>query len=229
MLNWYWHLECLLMTVSKLSVKEVLAEEQRFRIQRMYNMAFWNSKCCGRLTYSIGWALDYYQLEDVYFWKPYPMLVQEIMVVLNNLRTVYLRSLPLGSSNMMLLSLLMSSMVVLMVSISLWILSTWKHKMNVTTHSLINLQQKLGCYTVLLGRQFLTFWRNVVLHSQSTDSVSRHVLVSVALNIFPFYAYVCLPEDGNTRAETCCSFCLVWWVSVDCCKMYCMGYHWSVW
>jgi hypothetical protein len=47
------------------------------------------------------------------------MLVQEIMVVLNNLRTVYLRSLPLGSSNMMLLSLLMSSMVVLMVSISL--------------------------------------------------------------------------------------------------------------
>jgi len=35
-----WQLECLLMAVSELSGKEVLAEEQGFRIQRWYNIAF---------------------------------------------------------------------------------------------------------------------------------------------------------------------------------------------
>jgi hypothetical protein len=35
-----WQLECLLMALSELSGKEVLAEEQGFRTQRRYNMAF---------------------------------------------------------------------------------------------------------------------------------------------------------------------------------------------
>jgi hypothetical protein len=69
--------------------------------------------------------------------------------------------------------------------------------MNVTGHFLNNLLQKLGCYVVLLGRQFLTLRRITVTYSHSTDSV----LVSAALNIFLLYAYICLPEDGSTRAK----------------------------
>ena len=38
-----WQLECLLMAVTELSGKEVLAEERGFRIQKSYNMAFCNS------------------------------------------------------------------------------------------------------------------------------------------------------------------------------------------
>jgi hypothetical protein len=45
-----WQLECLLMAVSELPGKEVLAEEQGFRIQRMYNMAFWNCRRHGDQT-----------------------------------------------------------------------------------------------------------------------------------------------------------------------------------
>jgi hypothetical protein len=55
----------------------------------------------------------------------------------------------------------------------------------------------LGCYVVFLGRQFLTLQRIALPYSHSIDSV----LVSASLNIFPLYAYICLPEDGSTRAK----------------------------
>jgi hypothetical protein len=50
--SFQWQLECLLMAVSELPGKEVLAEEQGFTIERRYNMAFWNSMCCGHPTSS---------------------------------------------------------------------------------------------------------------------------------------------------------------------------------
>jgi len=50
---------------------------------------------------------------------------------------------------------------------------------------------------VLLGRKFLTFQRIAVPYSHSIDNV----LVSAALNVFPLHAYLCLPEDGSTRAK----------------------------